>query len=323
GSQTDVGSSDSTIASCTVTKGGEDVSANFDITTAKGTLTVTRAAITVTAPTPETKTYDGTALTANGLDPAVDGLPEGFEVVCTYSGSQTDVGSSDSTIASCTVTKGGEDVTANFDITKKTGTLLVTGRAITINTESQSYAREYDGLPIHPENTAPPTVIGEFVAGEVESVECSYAEQTDVGSVQIGYKVDWSGAGKPGNYDITLVPGTLTVTERNVTVHAGGGNFEYSGNVWLPNPYAFFTETGEWLDVEISEGVDTVTAVIKLIGGDRLTLVCKGYKELGTGYEVIQSESFTGNSGNYNIIYRGRIMNILIELSTDDPYPDD
>ena len=144
-----------------------------------------------------------------------------------------------------------------------------------------------------------------------------------MGSVQIGYKINWSGEGKAGNYSITLVPGTLTVKQRNVTVHAGGGNFEYSGTVWLPYPYAFFTENGEWLDVDITEGVDTVTAVIKLIGGDRLTLVCRGYKELGTGYEVIQSESFTGNSGNYNISYRGRIMNILIEVSTDDPYPDD
>ena len=410
GSRTEAGKGDNIVTSFTVWYEGNDVTTNFDVTTAKGTLTVTKAAITVTAPTPETKTYDGTALTADDLDPVVTPtLREVFTVVCTYSGSQTDVGSSYSEIAACVVMKDGEDVTANFDITTAKGTLTVTernvtisteelsytreyngypiqpdstnppkgienfvegeveslestyeeqtdvgevqigykvnwsgegkpgnynitlvpgtlkvtGRNVTISTEELSYAREYDGNPIQPDSTDPPTGIENFVEGEVESLESTYAEQTDVGSVQIGYKVNWIGEGKPGNYNITLVPGTLTVKERNVTVYAGGGNFEYSGTVLLPNPDAYFTENDEWLDVDIAEGIDTVTAVIRLIGGDRLTLVCRGYKELGTGYEVIESETFTGNSGNYNITYKRRIMNILIEVSTDDPYPDD
>ena len=107
---------------------------NYTVSEDLGTLQVTAAAPTpVPAPygpvtltsASASKTYDGTALTDSSV--TAEGLPSGFTVSATVSGSQTDAGSSANTIASYTIyDASGNDVTDQFPkVTLQSGTLTV------------------------------------------------------------------------------------------------------------------------------------------------------------------------------------------------------
>ncbi|MER2025891.1 MAG: FecR domain-containing protein, partial [Lachnospiraceae bacterium] len=129
GTITEVGSTENTY---TVDWGTASPS-NYTVSESLGTLRVTAApapapapydAVTLTAASAE-KTYDGTALTADSF--TSEGLPSGFTVSATVSGSQTDAGSSDNTITSYTIYDAdGSDVTDQFpEVTLQSGTLTV------------------------------------------------------------------------------------------------------------------------------------------------------------------------------------------------------
>lgn len=125
GSQTEVGSSDNTFEIAW----GSAKASNYDVDPYLGTLTVepNTAAITLTAPSC-TKRYDSRPLAAIGYK--VSGLPKGFFVRAEVAGSQTDVGSSESSIASyAIIDSAGNDVTSYFpNVTKVAGILKVTER---------------------------------------------------------------------------------------------------------------------------------------------------------------------------------------------------
>ncbi len=93
------------------------------------------------------KTYDGTPLTSESF--TVDGLPGGFTVTATVTGSQTDAGSSSAGISSYTIRdRYGADVTALFtNVTRASGTLTVTPAPLSITTSSAS--KVYDLSLIH------------------------------------------------------------------------------------------------------------------------------------------------------------------------------
>ena len=130
GSITEVGSTTNTY---TIDWGTAD-SGNYTVSEDLGTLQVTAAAPTpVPAPygpvtlasASASKTYDGTALTDSSV--TAEGLPSGFTVSATVSGSQTDAGSSANTIDSYTIYNAdGSDVTGQFkNVTLQSGTLTV------------------------------------------------------------------------------------------------------------------------------------------------------------------------------------------------------
>lgn len=123
GSQTEVGSSENTFDIAWDTA----KASNYKVDPYLGTLTVepNTAAITLTAPS-GTKRYDSKPLAAIGYK--VSGLPRGFVVRAEVAGSQTDVGSSESTITSyAIIDAAGNDVTSYFpNVTKVAGTLSVT-----------------------------------------------------------------------------------------------------------------------------------------------------------------------------------------------------
>ena len=135
---------------------------NYTVTDNLGTLTITEstAAVTLTAAS-ASKTYDGKALTNAAV--TASGLPEGFTVEATATGSQTDAGSSDNVVNDGYVIKNadGVDKTANFtNVTKVKGTLTVNPKAVTITTGSASKA--YDGTALTKDEAG----IEGLVAGE-------------------------------------------------------------------------------------------------------------------------------------------------------------
>lgn len=102
-----------------------DVTANYNITYVNGTITITQRYITFTAVN-QKKIYDGTALIADGTANVTSGsLVRGHSVIFTCKGSQTTVGTSVKTLSDVKINSGTTDVTSNYRITKKNGTLTV------------------------------------------------------------------------------------------------------------------------------------------------------------------------------------------------------
>jgi len=209
GSQTEVGSSDNTYD---IDWGSTDKD-NYEIVELLGTLTVTvnTDEITLTAAS-DSKPYDGTALT----NPTVTatGLPEGFTIEATASGSQTKAGSSDNIVNAGyrILDAEGNDKTANFaNIKVAKGTLTVTQKDITFTANSDT--KVYDGTAL--ENNGS-TNTGLADGDDVVSVTVK-GSQTLVGSsenvaseVRI---VNAEGEDVTDSYNITYAKGTLTVTD--------------------------------------------------------------------------------------------------------------
>ena len=233
GSQTLVGESDNTF---TYTLTDNTKAQNYAITTEFGKLTVTdrseenKYPITVEANS-GSKVYDGQPLvvegfktltfTANGHDYTVEGL--------TAFASATDF------VVDLPVTVQGEaivrdadgnDVTAQFNITTKNGTLNVTKRPASIR--SSDAWKEYDGKPLTDHTTA----ITNFVEGEGANVSVT-GSQTLVGTSDNTFTYTLKDGTKAENYDITTAFGKLEVKNRTekykVTVEAKNGSKMYDG----------------------------------------------------------------------------------------------
>ncbi|MBO5906470.1 MAG: leucine-rich repeat protein, partial [Kiritimatiellae bacterium] len=96
-------------------------------------------------------------------------------------------------------------------------------KALTLTAGSGT--RVYDGTPF---TVGAVTAVG-FVAGEGAEYECDGA-QKDVGSsVNDVSAIRWNANTKGGNYTVTKVPGTLTVTPRPLTLTAANISKPYDG----------------------------------------------------------------------------------------------
>ena len=124
GSQITVGKSANTCSISIVDSEGMDVTSQYKINRAYGTLTVTSKIITVTANS-ATEPYTGSALTDSGY--TIDGDVEGYTVIVKVSGSQTAIGYSDNVVESVIIKDStGKDVTLNFSVICVNGKLYVT-----------------------------------------------------------------------------------------------------------------------------------------------------------------------------------------------------
>ena len=132
GSITNAGSTTNTLSSVVIKSGTTDVSSNYNITKANGTLTVYKRPVTYTATT-TSKTYNGTALTANSAPSLTansasltsGSLVSGHTATITTTGSITNAGSTTNTLSSVVIKSGSTDVSSNYEITKVNGTLTV------------------------------------------------------------------------------------------------------------------------------------------------------------------------------------------------------
>ena len=130
GTQTIAGSSDNDCVFRGITRNGEDVSKNYEIRYSLGILTVTRRPITVTSAN-ASKVYDGTPLQNTSWNAAENVTSDtkvvaGESISVKVTGSRTEIGESANTISEVTITKGGVDLTANYDILRAPGYLLIT-----------------------------------------------------------------------------------------------------------------------------------------------------------------------------------------------------
>ena len=213
GSQTLVGSSTNTYAIDWAAEGATAKQSNYVVSEELGTLTVTETTDEIVAmPASYTGVYDGTA---HGVNVTVVGLPKGYSVKSAISYAQaTDVTGDAPVVANVDelviVNAQGEDVTANLNIQKGTGTIAITPATLTVATPSASKA--YDGSAL----TAEGKVSG-FVAGESATLVTT-GSQTLVGTSDNTYKLAWDGNAKAANYEIVENIGTLEVTQSQAAI---------------------------------------------------------------------------------------------------------
>jgi uncharacterized repeat protein (TIGR02543 family) len=342
GSITTAGSAVNTIAY----KAGDNFKAdNYDINKTEGTLIVTQSVveIIITADDAE-KMYDGTALVKDTY--SIGGLPYGFTAEAAVTGMIIDAGSAANTVESVVIKDAsGTDVTDQFkNITLKNGTLTVTKRSLIFT--SASAEKEYDGKPL----TAPEvTVSGDgFVDGEGAEFNVT-GSQTEVGQSPNLFEYTLKGASinentvmnrarmmnlfvlaadqeaekvtKAENYSISLVYGTLTVTERKADPEPIVEDDEIKVNVqvvWDDNDNAEGRRP-ESVSVQLYQNGEALGEPVVLDAENGWTYTWSDL-EADAVYEVVQTaapEGYTSHrEGDQN---RGFIItNTLIPVNNDD-----
>ena len=225
GSQTEVGGEEGNNTYAIAFKGEEGASeiatavrSDYTISENLGTLTVTKAALTITAKD-QTYTYNGAA---QGEDSAtytdtskvtVEGL-QGSDALTsvTLNGQETNVGEYAGKIVPSAAAIG--EATGNYDITYVAGKLTITKAALTITADSNS--KVYDSTPLTDDgwqDTAPVGLQGQDTVDTV-TVEGSQRLVGKSGNVASDAVVkNANDEDVTGNYEIKYVDGTLTVTD--------------------------------------------------------------------------------------------------------------
>lgn len=257
GSQTDKGSSDNVVKSYKVTRDGVDVTNNYTFgASQKGTLTVTPRPVTLTSGGGE-KEYDGTPLTNSTVTVGGSGFVAGEGATYNVTGSQTDKGSSKNWFT-YTLTEGTK--ADNYTITQEYGELVVTKNTSVINITAKSANKTYDGQALTETRY---DFTQNILAEGDELVVTIEGSQTDAGSSENAiksYKV------MRGDVDVTdfytfgkIENGTLTVTERKVTLTSESADKPYDGTP-LTRPDVTVSDEG-FVDGEVSDikAIGTIT----------------------------------------------------------------
>ena len=277
GSQTVVGTSNNVPSDAKIVNAkGEDVTSSYDIEYVNGTLEVTPKTITVTAASKE-KVYDGTALTLDSA--AAEGLAEGDKMdAVTVTGSQTVVGTANNVPSNAKIVNAdGKDVTASYTINYNNGTLEVTPKALTITADSDT--KPYDGTPLTKDSYTSTAL----AAGDKFDSVTITGSQTVVGTsnnVPSEAKiVNAKGEDVTTSYAITYANGTLTVTQKAVTITAMGNIKTYDGTALTRNEYTntalaegdsieSVTITGSQTIVGKSDNVPSEAKIVNAAGED-------------------------------------------------------
>ncbi len=276
GSQTIVGNSNNVPSAAVIKKDETDVTANYEITYANGTLEVTQKALTITAGS-DTKVYDGTALTKNSYTNTE--LAEGDNITSvTVTGSQTAVGTSDNVPSAAVIKNGnGDEVTTCYEITYTNGTLTVNGMALTITAGSDT--KVYDGTALT-KNSYTNTALSNGDVLESVTVTGSQTAAGNSANVPSAAVIKKGETDVTGNYAINYVNGTLTVTQKAITVKADNKSKEYLAE----DPTLTATATGL-----IGEDVVAFNTPIRTEGED-----------VGSYTITVSGEA---SQGNYTVTY--------------------
>ena len=251
-----------------VFKVGGGTSDNYELTFVDGTLTINKAAATVTANS-GTTTYNGAEQSVNGF--TVDGLVNN-EVASVLSGVSTS-GGKGTNAGSYTLTASGSDGDGNYELTLVAGTLSINNAVATVTANSGTTT--YNGT----EQSGSGFTATGLVNGETESVLTGVTTSGGKGTNAGSYTLTASGS--DGNYELTFVDGTLTIERKAITGNITADSKSYDGST--------YANTHGTLD--------------GMISGDDLQFNTTGAfanKNAGDGKQVAVTGSLTGDdAGNY------------------------
>jgi autotransporter-associated beta strand protein len=283
GTTTSVGAIDITQGTVTNATNG-----NYDITFTKGTLTINRKPITVTADNKD-KIYGAANPTFTyAVAEDLTGLSAVTGSLATTAGTTTSVGAIDITQGTVTNATNG-----NYDITFTKGTLTINRKPITVTADNKD--KIY--------GAANPTftyAVAEDLTGlsaVTGSLATTAGTTTSVGAIDITQGTVTNATN--GNYDITFTKGTLTINRKPITI---------SSNTVTPTYDGVTTYAG----LVSSTGV----TALGLVGSDQVGSVTQIYTVSGlsvSGSVIAQAVTFVatpssailsaGSAGNYNFIY--------------------
>ncbi len=231
-SATDAGEYANTVSASVLDGDGQDVTRNYEIEERFGTIAVQLRPLSLRTRT-ETFVYDGTAHTFGGETVEIFGgtsLADGQELALSGTFSFTEAGEHRNS-PQISVFSSGRNVTRNYEITAEYGAITVQKRAVKVETASHTFV--YDGLEhTYPEFSELPAGEGRYEHAEGHSlVSSAVAKLTACGSIpnELSFTVrDGRGRDVTSNYTVTAETlGTLAVTQRELTLRAGSGTFEY------------------------------------------------------------------------------------------------
>lgn len=296
GTQTEVGESVNHISGVILDEQGADVTSDYVIEYAPGTLAVQKRAIGVRSGD-GVKNYDGTPLTCDEYEIADGDLAEGQTLECRVTGSIVAAGSQENSFVATIRDEKGNDKTENYAVTYLPGTLTVNRRKVVFG--SIGAEKDYDGEKLVKEECEI-TAETSLVAGDTYE---SYfdASVTDAGSVDNGFTVkifDKQGNDNGSNYDIEYRYGRLTVKPLPVTFKSGDASVTY-GDTELTCKTVELT-AGRILDAHSYEGV--FSAAQKEVGTteNKFTVVIKD----ADGADKTHNYDITYTYGNLTVTKR-------------------
>ena len=294
-SVTNVGSVTNTVKTVKVTNSGTDVTASYAINTVAGTLTVTKAPLTITTAS-VSKVYDGTPLTAGVTAVFVNGET----ATVTATGSQTVFGSSKNTY---TITWDGTAKQGNYQIVENLGTLTVNKAAATISVANAS--KLYGDAD--PEFSG--TVSGLVNPTDLGTVKYFRTNLTDKNAGSYANVISASYTANP-NYDVTINSGDLTINKRNVMLTSETISKVYDGTAltaptvtvggdgFAPNEGAYYTVTGSQTDAGVSNNAFTYVLKAGTDTSKNYTIAAPVFGTLTVTKAPITA-TIVGHSGTY------------------------
>ncbi len=286
GSQTKPGSSENTF---TYELKDNTKAGNYTITTETGTLLVTsrkaKYEITVEGNS-ATETYDGTEKSVSGIKTTtftVDGSTYTVEGLKASGAKGTDADSYANTVTGTAVVKDaeGNDVTSEFAVTTKNGTLKINKRDVTI--KSKSAEQVYNGQ--HLTKHEAEVTKGSIADADKDKVAYDYTGTIiNVGETDNTFTVTGLNA---KNYNVTTEYGKLKVTavtdKVTVTITEHGGSYTYDGTEKTATGYDVSSSNELYTANDFTfSGTDTVRGT-----------------NAGTYEMQLKASDFTNNSSNF------------------------
>ena len=244
-----------------------------------GTLVITpiTTVITITADS-NSKVYDGSALTDAGYAYTDNVLVEGDVLTAVVEGTITNVGTTDNVVTSYQVMRGDVDVTNNYTFGESVnGTLTVTPRPVTITVaDANKTVGETD-----------PDFTGSITEGELvepdDLGEITYNRTNSDELVGVYEDVLIASYKENPNYEVTMVPGTFTITQNDAT--------EYKVEFYYQNP-----KTGEYELTETSEPRYTTAGSLVFVTKDDTATTSSMYRfnaETSTTQKTVAADGST------------------------------
>ena len=299
-----------TLGSATIKNGATDVTSNYNIMYATGTLTVGQRAIMITA-NDEGKIYGDIYTFANdGSDVSVTtGLLQNGDAITANDAASAGaaatalVGPYTITLGSATIMSGATDVTSSYAITYATGTLTVGQRAITITASNQgktygdTYTFANDGSDVSV--TTGLLQNGDAITTDnAASAGAAAAAVAGPYTITLGSATIMNGATDvTPNYDIMYATGTLTVGQRAITITANDQDKTYGDT---------YTFANDGSDVSVTTGLlqngDAITANDAASAGAAAAAVAGPYT-ITLGSVTIQDGSNNDVTSSYAVTY--------------------
>jgi hypothetical protein len=223
------------------------------------TLTVTPAPLTVTVNN-ATREYGAPNPTFAGT---LTGVVSGETVLVAYSTAATILSPVGNYPIVATLTPVGSTDLSNYAITNTPGTLTITQAPLTITVLDNS--RQYGQPNPQFSSTTHVTLNGVTKIGTLngDAIDITYSTPATIASPVGTYPINATVSGAPaGNYLITVIPGTLTVTQAHLTVVVGNATRLYGA----PNPAFTSTVSGAFNGDTFTNAYTTPATIASPVG---------------------------------------------------------